>query len=294
MAEHFVQPPHWEWYIAGYFFLAGLAAGPYTIATLLRLSGWSMSDDAVRLGYMSAFPLTVACAILLTIDLGQPLRFWHMMIDTTPGVRALNFKYWSPISLGTWALLIFGIFSLLSFIEGMTNRIRLPVIVTVIGSVVALFLASYTGVVLSVSNQPVWSDSWAIGGLFVASALSGSAALLLIWANGSVAERETAQRLEDAQAYFAVLELIMIAIFFVTSAQSGSLGKTLVMPWLLLWILVVATIIPALRPLANHRVPVLSAGALSLAAERTSAIIPIAAIIGVFLLRVTVIFSAQF
>ena len=33
---------------------------------------------------------------------------------------------------------------------------------------------------LAVSNQPVWSDTWALGGLFLASGLSGSAALLLL------------------------------------------------------------------------------------------------------------------
>ena len=41
-----------------------------------------------------------------------------------------------------------------------------------------LFIAGYTGVLLAVSNQPVWSDTWALGGLFLASGLTGSAALL--------------------------------------------------------------------------------------------------------------------
>ena len=126
-----------------------------------------------------------SCVVhLLTIDLGKPLRFWHMMINTTPGSVGLNFKPWSPISLGTWALLIFSLFAFVSFLEVITKRgndrnVSGGMIVwNVIGSLVALFLASYTGVVLSVSNQPVWSDSYAIGGLFVASALSASAAFL--------------------------------------------------------------------------------------------------------------------
>jgi formate-dependent nitrite reductase membrane component NrfD len=263
---------------------------------MLRLSGKPADDDAVRIAYISAFPLTVACAILLTIDLGQPLRFWHMLIDTTPGRGGVNFKYWSPISLGAWALLIFGAFSFLSFIEAMTARIRLPVWFTAIGSVFALFIASYTGVVLSVSNQPVWSDSWAIGGLFVASALSGSAAMLLLFVNRTAGEYDTSLRLEDGEAYFALLELALIAIFFVTLASAGTLAKTLAMPWGILWILVIASILPALRPLRNQRrgVPVTSAGTVSLASERVATIAPVVALIGVFLLRVAVVFSAQF
>ena len=40
-----------------------------------------------------------------------------------------------------------------------------------VGAVLGLFIAGYTGVLLAVSNQPVWSDTWALGGLFLASGL---------------------------------------------------------------------------------------------------------------------------
>src|SRR5262249_36456900 len=53
-----------------------------------------------------------------------------------------------------------------------------------IGALLGLGLAGYTGVLLSVSNQPLWSDTWALGGLFLASGLSVSAAslgLLAAW-----------------------------------------------------------------------------------------------------------------
>ena len=46
------------------------------------------------------------------------------------------------------------------------------------GALLGLFVAGYTGVLLAVSNQPVWSDTWALGGLFLASGLTGSAALI--------------------------------------------------------------------------------------------------------------------
>src|ERR1700687_6160732 len=117
MAEHFVQPPHWEWYIVGYFFVAGLAGGSYALATMLRLWGSGRDERTVRTGYIVAFPLIVVGAIFLTIDLGQPLRFWHMLIDTTPGQSGLVFKSWSPMSIGSWALLLFGIFAFVSFLQ---------------------------------------------------------------------------------------------------------------------------------------------------------------------------------
>jgi formate-dependent nitrite reductase membrane component NrfD len=49
-----------------------------------------------------------------------------------------------------------------------------------VGALFGLFLAGYTGVLLSVSNQPIWSDTWALGGLFLASGLSVAAAAIAL------------------------------------------------------------------------------------------------------------------
>jgi formate-dependent nitrite reductase membrane component NrfD len=296
MAQHFVQPPHWEWYIIGYFFLAGLAGGCYTIATMLRLWGAPADEATARTGYLVAFPLLVACAILLTVDLGQPLRFWHMMINTTPDEGGLNFKYWSPISVGTWALLLFGIFSFIAYLDARAARMRIPVGVHVIGSILALFIAAYTGVVLSVSNQPVWSDTWTIGGLFVASALSGSTALLWLLSSYT-AIPGTTTRLRDAEAYFALLELVMIALFFITLVPVGAAPRALALPWLILWILVIASLVPPLLGLANHRrdlVTIRGSTATLTRIQTASLMAPAAVLLGVFILRIVVILSAQF
>jgi polysulfide reductase chain C len=301
MAEHFVQPPHWEWYILGYFFFAGLAGGLYTLGTMLRLWGDARDESTARIAFLTAFPLVVVCAILLTIDLGQPLRFWHMMINTTPNDTGVNFKYWSPISLGTWALLIFSVFSLVSFLDarGFTHLLggRGGRTFEIIGSLVALFLASYTGVVLSVSNQPIWSDSWAVGALFVASALSGSAALLSLLARSRADGAWSEARLDLADQYFALIELVAIVVFFLTLVPAGTLGKTLSGVWLVLWILVLLSLVPPLMGLAGGRRLQLASGiggvATAGAAAGTSAVSSIIVLIGVFLMRFVVIFSAQ-
>jgi polysulfide reductase chain C len=285
MAQHFVQPPHWEWYIVSYFFLAGLAGGSYTLGTMLRLWGSRRDEGTARIAFLLAFPLVVVCGIFLTIDLGQPLRFWHMLIDTTPGAGRLNFKYWSPISLGSWALLVFGVFAFISFLEAL-GYVRRVAINEILGSIVALFLCSYTGVVLSVSNQPVWSDSYAIGGLFVASALSASAALLAWlshYRSDAAAAEPTEERLARADGYFVILEVLMIAAFFMTLSSAGTIGRMLGGPWLVVWILVILSLVPSLLALAGRRAAWLSGiGAAAVV------------IVGVFLMRFAVIFGAQF
>jgi|SRR5579862_5251279 len=280
MAEHFASAPHWEWWIAGYFFLAGLAGGCYVLATLMRLWGSAADAPVIRLGYLLPLPLVILCAIFLTVDLGQPLRFWHMLINTTPGAAGLNFKYWSPMSVGVWGLTIFGFFALLALLES-REMLRLPSFVAAIGSLFALYIMGYTGVLLSVSNQPIWSDTYALGGLFLASGLSGSAALLL-WLGRRVATPQTEARLGRADAYFAVLELAFIAAFFVTLGIAGTLGRAIAPLWLVLWLIVIATLLPGLR------------AAYARQAHAQSSAIAIAVLAGVLLMRLVVVFSAQF
>jgi len=304
VAEHFVQPPHWEYWIALYFFTAGIAGGSYAIATMLRLWGTPRDEATARIAFLWAFPLTVLCGLFLTIDLGQPLRFWHMLINTTPGAAGLNFKYWSPISIGSWALLAFGLFAFVSFLEvlgkrGSDRTVSGGMIVwNVLGSIVALFLASYTGVVLSVSNQPVWSDSYAIGGLFVASALSASAAFLS-WLSRYRSDNGvmTESRLELADGYFVLLELIMMVSFFYTISVAGELWRETAMPWIIGWILILASLVaPVLRLVSGSRVRYTASGgaAAATAVSGASAWSAIGVIIGVLILRFVVIFSAQF
>jgi len=297
MPEHFVAPPHWEWWILGYFFLAGIAGGAYALGTMLRLWGDRRDEAAARLAFLITFPALVLCPILLTIDLGKPVRFWHMLVDSSTGLPV--FKYWSPMSVGAWVLTVFGIFATISFVEALVleRRIRHPLgdrlvailaggfgrVFMVVGSILGLFIAGYTGVLLSVSNQPVWSDTWALGGLFLASGLSAAAATvgLLVWNRRDANLNVTTEKLSEADRFFIIIELVLLAIFFIT--LGGVVTRVLAGGWLLLWLLVlVGTLIPLavhFRPAWSRQVPPALATALVL--------------VGVLALRAVIIFSAQ-
>ena len=291
MPQHFVSPPQWEWYIVWYFFLGGLAGGAYLIGTLLRLMGDPRDQGVSRLAFLVAFPAMVICPILLTLDLGHPARFWHMLVNSRTG--ALNFKYWSPMSMGAWALLGFGLFATLSFIEALVQEGRLRHglargiadvmggvlgrLFMVLGALFGLFVAGYTGVLLSVSNQPVWSDTWALGGLFLASGLSTAAAAIALFAWWRRDARPSQAKLSLADRYFLVLELILLAIFFMTLGPVAP--QVLHGGWLALWALVLVAI---LIPLVMHR---------------TSGMMPVLAsllvLIGSFALRTVIVLSPQ-
>jgi len=285
MPQHFVAPPQWEWYIVWYFFLGGLAGGAYLIGTLLRLLGDPRDQGVARLAFLVAFPAMAICPILLTLDLGKPTRFWHMMINSR--TWELNFKYWSPMSVGAWVLFLFGFFATLSFIEALSRggMWRHPLaarvadlmggpigrVFMVIGALLGVFVAGYTGVLLSVSNQPIWSDTWALGGLFLASGLSVSAATLAILARGRADSAATERKLSRADRYFILLELGALA------------GRLLAPRWLALWALVaIGTLVPLVMsraPAAGRRGSPVLAGCLVL--------------LGGLALRIVVIFGAQ-
>src|SRR2546426_3058267 len=294
-AEHFAAAPEWQWWILGYFFFGGIAGGSYALGTLLRFAGDPRDEGAARIAFIASFLALIPCPVFLTLDLGQPLRFWHMLVDTSEG--GLAFKPWSPMSLGSWALLLFGLFSFVSFLGGIAEegwfRAASPIaralrggaglVWNVIGTLFGLFICAYTGVLLAVSNQPVWSDAgWALGGMFLASALSGSAALLLLFARTRRdVDPNTAVRLEAADRYFVGLETVLIVVFLIPLAIAGTIGKVLGV-WIVLWLVVIiglAVPIVMLRWDAARRWPPVAA--------------PLLALLGVLALRALVIFSAQ-
>lgn len=292
LAEHFARPPVWGVWILLYFFFAGLAGGAYVLATLIRLRG---GNGSARIGYLLAFPCVLVCPIFLTVDLGQPTRFWHMMVDTTPGALGLNFNSATPMSLGVWALLIFGFFAFVSFLVNLGRSSGggvLGLLFALIGSLFGLFVAGYTGVLLSVSNQPVWSDTPVLGGLFLASGMSGAAAAITLFGGGrSPSGPDDLAGLEVAGRYFALLELLLLVVFFVTVAIAGSLGTALRVPWLLLWLLAVLCLALPLSELRRAGFAVNSGGT----AVRTGSatLTAIVVLLGVLALRAAVIGSAQ-
>jgi formate-dependent nitrite reductase membrane component NrfD len=289
MPEHFVAPPQWGWYIVGYFFFGGIAGGAYALGTMLRLWGQPRDESAARLAFMISFWVLLVCPVLLTLDLGRPSRFWHMLLDSRS--LGITFKYWSPMSVGAWVLAVFGAFALGSFAaavrpQGGIARLlggTFGRVFTIVGAVLGLFIAGYTGVLLSVSNQPVWSDTWTLGGLFLASALSAAAAAITLMAlsrRGADAAA-SAPKLLEADRYFIILELVLLGAFFLTLGAAGS--QVLAGRWLVLWVVVLAgTVVPLGMHLRRRE-----------GGERLPLLAPSLVLLGNLALRAVVVFSAQ-
>ena len=292
-STYFTVSPEWGWLITLYFFFGGLAGGTYFLAALIDFFGQPEDRPLARLGYYISFPCIIMSGFLLVVDLHRPLRFWHMLIASN--TFQPMFKYWSPMSVGSWALLIFGIFSFLSFLGALaeSDRLRWPAagrlrppgaiatVLAMVGGLCGFYVAGYTGVLLAVTNRPIWSDTPLLGMLFIVSAASTSAALMVLLAQRAGWTMRGLAALHSMDIYVLGLELIVLIAVVV------SLGPVW-RAWLNLWGLLLGAIIVLgmLFPLVlNWRKGWL--GDLNITA--TAAL----ALVGGFLLRIVIVFSSE-
>ena len=195
------KPPPWHGLIVMDLFCAELAAGLFIVAALGDLVAHGAYGAASRIGYIAAFPIAFIDVLCLVFDLGDPLRFHHML---------RVFKLRSPMSIGTWAVSGFSILSFVCFVLAILNLPGLAQTRAIIGGIgipIALFVGGYKGVMLSCTAQPVWKSArWLGAELVTSAALLGTAALLLVAVLLPAASAEPGLRLA---------ELIMLCINFI-------------------------------------------------------------------------------
>ena len=290
----YTAPPHWQWLIVGYFFVGGLAGGSYFLAVLIDLFGAPEDRPLARLGYYISFPAVLLSGLLLTLDLHRPDRFWHMLVQSRTW-RPM-FKSYSPMSVGSWALLLFGLFAFVAFLSALHDagrvrwawlrRVRPPGVVgslvAIVGGIVGFFIAGYTGVLLAVTNRPIWADTPLLGLNFVISAASTSAALLILLAWRC---RQSGGVLALERFDTAVLAIELVALVALL-ASLGSMLRAWLSAWgllLLVGVILVGIVLPLLlewrwRPARPGWRPAVTA---------------LLVLVGGFIFRMVVILSAE-
>src|SRR5580693_23607 len=194
--------PGWHGIIAWDALLNGLATGLFLAAAVSELAAPAVFTRVAKVAYPVALVLLLVDLGLLVLDLGDPLRFHHML---------RVFKPSSPMSLGTWSLTIFSLPltaaaapSLLVALEWDFEWARLTAVV--VGLLPGFGSAAYKGVLLSTNAQPGWKDARWMGGYLTNSALLlGCAELLFL----SVLMRQ-AQAAATLRTAFIVLLLLNV------------------------------------------------------------------------------------
>ena len=283
---------------------------------LIDLLGRREDRPLARLGYYIAFPCVALSGLLLTLDLGRPLRFWHMLIESNT-YRPM-FKYLvADVDRLMGAARIFGFFTFLSFLAALAEdtgpplqtaptdrgrirwsalrtigtrwpvlrRLRAPSglgrVTAVLGAIFGLYVAGYTGVLLTVTNRPIWSDTPLLGMLFVVSATSTSAALIMLLAHRSGWTPRGLANLHRMDNWVIALELLVLIAVMV------SLGPVL-RAWLNAWgfllviVIVLGMVVPLIRAWRAR-------GLRRMEPDDSAVLVLVAG----FLLRVVIVFSAE-
>ncbi len=189
----------WGLLIVNYLYLGGLSSGLFFVsglAAFLHPKEDPGESRIARYGAMIApWPVAIGCLILV-FDLGNWYRFYKLFV---------HFRIESPMSIGSWLLLLFTIVTLLYFyawlpekrrnaaflwlskrmkVRGMERFNRDPSSwrrpLAAIGFPLCLGVGIYTGVLLgAVQARPFWNTNL-VAQLFLFSALSTGCAMLLV------------------------------------------------------------------------------------------------------------------
>ncbi len=178
--EQVKAAPFNNWLVGGYIFLAGLSGGAQILSTLLDLTQGRTAERAVRRGqWLSLLGPTIGTACLIT-DLHTPRRFYNML---------RLFKSTSPMSIGSWILVAFGMFASFTFgcrmvaarvpglrwLRGVSRAAQVPAAVAGAG------LATYTASLLSATSTPLWAGAPRATAIrFGASSIAAGAAALAL------------------------------------------------------------------------------------------------------------------
>jgi len=172
----------WGMPVIGYLFLAGLGSGAVSVsgAVLLRGGGGGFGGRHIEIARYGALlgPLPVIIgAIMIVFELGRPFRALNLY-------KVINL---SPMSIGSWVVLLFIFLSLayalvfMPWPERMWERLRswrigLAYVCLPLGIAVAV----YTGILLgAMPSRPFW-NSPILALLFLVSALSTGIATIML------------------------------------------------------------------------------------------------------------------
>lgn len=165
-----LKKPVWEWAIPLYYYVGGLAGASLAFGAVVQFFDRNAPSIVARRCRWIGIAGAGLSGALLIWDLGRPTRFLNML---------RVFRPTSPMNMGAWIL---SGTAPTAFVAEMLWRRNGPLgaLGRMSGAASGLFgmgLATYTGVLISNSAIPVWSESrQVLPILFAASAMTSAAA----------------------------------------------------------------------------------------------------------------------
>lgn len=196
----------WGVYIANFTFLVGMAAAAVMLVIPVYIYKNEDLHDLVIFGELLAVAAILMCLAFVTVDLGRPDRFWHLI----PGIGVFHF----PGSMLSWDVLVLNGYLILNiyicgYLLYCRYQNRKPATWFYIPFVfVAIFWAISIHTVtaflyVGLGGRPFWNSS-IVGPRFLASAFTAGPAFIILslqvirWATTSAARDSNGAR--DAAA----------------------------------------------------------------------------------------------
>jgi Polysulphide reductase, NrfD len=254
--------PGWHGIIAWDALLNGMATGLFLAAAVSELAAPAVFMHVAKVAYPVALVLLLVDLGLLVLDLGDPLRFHHML---------RVFKPSSPMSLGTWCLTIFSLpltaaaaLSLLAELGWDFEWARL--LAVVVGLLPGFGSAAYKGVLLSTNAQPGWKDARWLGGYLTNSALLMGCAELLVL-SALMGQTQATVILRTAFIVLLVLNVIPLGLLFNNLRPTHARLYTREQQWRVGALIVAGALIPLGLMLLNSSLLSISVAVIFLLSE---------------------------
>src|SRR5271157_225562 len=172
----------WGVYIANFTFLVGVAAAAVMMVIPVYVYKNEELHDLVIFGELLAVAAILMCLAFVTVDLGRPDRFWHLI----PGIGQFNF----PASMLSWDVLVLNGYLLLNlhicgYLLYSRYHGRKPakwfyipfVFVAIVWAVSIHTVTAFLYVGLG--GRPFWNSA-IVGPRFLASAFTAGPALIIL------------------------------------------------------------------------------------------------------------------
>jgi len=172
----------WGFYISNFTFLVGVAAAAVLLVVPAYIYNFKPIKEIVLFGELLAITAISMCLLFVMIDMGQPLRGWHIL----PVVGAMNF----PDSLLAWDVLVLNGYLVINTCIAFYVLYRLSIgkeyKMSVIGPLIilsipwAVSIHTVTAFLYNgLSARPFWNAS-ILAPRFLASAFCSGPAIMLI------------------------------------------------------------------------------------------------------------------
>jgi len=202
----------WAFYIGNFTFLVGVAAAAVVLVIPAYIYQWKPIKEVALLGEILAISAIVMCLLFVTVDMGRPDRFWHLI----PGVGRMNF----PSSVLAWDVLVLNLYLVLNVVIvvhllycGMQGRhynqsLVVPLVLFSIPAAVGIHTVTafiYAGL----AARPYWNSAILAPRFLCSAFCSGPAIMLILF---QILQRTTRIAIRDA-AIWKIAELMAYAMF---------------------------------------------------------------------------------